>query len=359
MQSKNLNLQKRTRSSKFSVAFLLLNDFTLFTFSGFVDALRIAGDDADNSQQKDCLWTIISPDLKPIKANCGVEVMPWELFPDPNDFDYLVVVGGRIEPQKNLAPEINNYIRKVAQNGNIIIGLCTASFVLARAGVMKNRTCCVHWFHRSEFIREFPNISVRSDSVYLRDKDRITCPGGSSAVDIALFLINKHCNVATTRKVVSGLVIEQMRNEDSPQPQAESLWYSEIKKPLVRRAISIMDQSLTKIKSIEEIAEQLNISENTIYRIFRNEFNVSPAKIFRALRLSQANWMIRKTALSISEISHYFCFSDSSHFSRLHKKYYGCSPISARKNLLCNPNKQADLEPIIENILLAGFSTST
>lgn len=61
--------EKTAGETKFSVAFLLLNDFTIFAFPGVVDALRLAGDDADNSQQRDCHWTIIAPDLKPIRAN--------------------------------------------------------------------------------------------------------------------------------------------------------------------------------------------------------------------------------------------------------------------------------------------------
>jgi len=92
-------------------------------------------------------WTIVAPNLKPIRVNCGVEVLPWEVFPDPSSFDYLVVVGGRVGPQKKTNRKVYQYLQRVAENGNTIIGLCTASFVLARAGVMKSRSCCVHWLN--------------------------------------------------------------------------------------------------------------------------------------------------------------------------------------------------------------------
>jgi len=91
---------------KLSVAFILLHEFTLFAFSGFVDALRIAGDDFDNSRQRECRWTVIAPTLQPVRANCGVEITPWETFPDPAQFDYVVVIGGRMEPQRNTDPRI-------------------------------------------------------------------------------------------------------------------------------------------------------------------------------------------------------------------------------------------------------------
>lgn len=352
------NKLSRTNDAKFSVAFLLLNDFTIFAFSGFIDALRIAGDEADNSQQKDCRWSIVAPNLNPIRANCGVEVLPWEVFPDPNSFDYLVVVGGRVEPQKKTNRKIYDYLKRVADNGNTIIGLCTASFVLARAGIMNNRSSCVHWFHRNEFEQEFPLLTVDSDTVYVEDQDRITCSGGRSAVDVALLLIERHCNAATARKVVSAMVIEQMRGHASPQPHAESAWYGEIRNPLVRRAITVMDQSLTKSLSMEDVAFRLKVSENTLYRVFRAECEVSPAKLFRALRLAHAHWSVRETALPISEIAHYFRFSDSSHLTRLHNKQYGLSPGAVRKmsNIDYSSLEQNEaIEPILRKILFGGL----
>jgi len=217
--------------AKLSVAFVLLNEFTLFAFSGFVDALRIAGDDFDNSRQRECRWTVIAPTLQPVRANCGVEITPWETFPDPAQFDYVVVIGGRMEPQRNTDPRILEYLRRCADQGVSIIGVCTATFVLARAGVMKGRRCCVHWNARSDFEAEFPGLDVESDTIFLEDHDRITCPGGQSSADVALHLIAKHCGSASARKAAAGMVLEEMRGNRTPQPHAEASWYGDIRKP--------------------------------------------------------------------------------------------------------------------------------
>jgi len=357
-QNESQSKTKTAGEAKFSVAFLLLNEFTLFAFSGFVDALRLAGDDADNSQQKDCHWTIVAPNLQPIKANSGIEVLPWEVFPDPSQYDYLVVVGGRVEPQRRLDQKITRYLQKVAKHGNTIIGICTASFVMARTGIMQDRKCCVHWYHRNEFEQEFPTLTVDSDTVYVEDRNRITCPGGRAAVDVALLLIERHCSAVTARKVVSAMVIEQMRGERSPQPHAESAWFGEIANPLVRRAIAVMDQSLTKALSMEDIANRLQVSENTLYRVFSNACEVSPAKLFRAMRLAHAHWSLKKTALPISEIAHHFRFSDSSHFTRLHKSFYGISPSAVRNLSSINYvelKRGSDVVEVIKQILFGGL----
>ena len=316
--------------AKLSVGFILLHEFTLFAFSGFVDALRIAGDELDNSRQVDCRWTVIAPTLKPIRANCGVEITPWETFPDPARFDYLVVIGGRMEPQRNTDPRILEYIARAADRGCAIVGVCTATFVLARAGVMEGRRCCVHWNARADFEDEFPGLDVESDTIFLEDGNRITCPGGSSAADVALYLIGKHCGPASARKAAAGMVLEEMRGNRTPQPHAEATWFGDIRKPLVRRAVTMMDRHISSDLSIGEIARRLQVSSNTLYRTFQESVGESPARFFRIMRLAHGHWSLHHTNLSVSQIAHVYRFSDASHFTRLHRLYYGVPPARAR-----------------------------
>jgi len=316
---------------KISVAFILLHEFTLFAFSGFIDALRIAGDEADNSRQRDCKWTVISPTLQPIRSNSGVEVIPWETFTEnPADFDYLAVVGGRVEPQRNTDPRITDYIRRVADNGGFIIGICTATFVLARAGIMKGRKCCIHWVHREEFEYEFPEIPVDSDTIFIEDRNLITCSGGRSAVDVALYLIEKHCGAASARKGATGLVIESLREGYMPQPNMEASWFSDITHPLIKRAITIMNQFISRPVLMAEIARHLQVSENTLYRVFDKVIGISPAKLLRIMRLAHGHWSLHNTKVSISQIAYSYQFSDASHFTQTHRKFYGMTPTQAR-----------------------------
>lgn len=326
--------------AKLSVAFILLPEFTMFAFSGFIDALRIAGDKADHSQQRECRWTVIAPSGEPIRANCGVKIIPWEPFPDPASFDYLVVVGGQVAPQRRVDPKITTYLHRVADCGGTIIGVCTASFVLAREGLMKGRKCCVHWYHRPEFEQEFPDLDVDSDTVFLEDRDRITCAGGRSAADVALYLIERHCGAASARKTASGLVIEEVRNVHTPQPHSEASWFAEVRHPLIRRTIVLMDRFMREELSIKEIADRLRVSENTLYRTFAKEVKISPARLFRTMRLAHGHWSLHHTNMSISRISHDYGFADASHFTRIHRDIYGITPARARH---LGPEESKDL----------------
>jgi len=117
-----------------SVAFVLLPDFTLSTFSGFVDALRIAADEADRSRQLHCRWTLLGVDHAPVRSSCGVVITPWETFGDPLAFDYTVVVGGLVRGHERIDKRILSYLRQVDESRGSLVGVCTGSLCAGPCG---------------------------------------------------------------------------------------------------------------------------------------------------------------------------------------------------------------------------------
>ena len=109
--------------------------------------LRLAADEGDHSEQIHCRWTIMGPNLNPINSSSGVTVQPWETYRDPAEFDYIVVVGGLLPETLNGSQHLIRLFAAADQAHMPIIGLCTGSFAMIRAGLMHHRRCCVSWFH--------------------------------------------------------------------------------------------------------------------------------------------------------------------------------------------------------------------
>lgn len=335
------------------MAFVLLPEFTLSTFSGFVDALRIASDEVDRSRQVHCRWTVLGPDRNAVRSSCGVEIAPWAAFSDPGDYDYTVVVGGLVRGHRRIDKRTLNYLRLVDERGGSLIGVCTGSFALARAGLMKGYRCCVHWHHLKEFTEEFPDHRVDAQSVFVIDGKRITCPGGQSAVDVAVHLVERHCGRSLALKVTSGMVIEAARGPKHPQPRPETKWFHEIRSGLVQRAILLMDQqSPTQRPNVEGIAARLGVSMRTLVRAFQSTFGLSPSVFMRALRLAHSRWEVLNTDKSVGWIASDFGFSDASHFTRLFRQYYGVTPQAAREAGGAGTHKPSlTIKPALRKIL--------
>lgn len=354
MQPDEINLIKNKKMpepsvvqgrSELDVAFILLPEFTLLAFTCFVEALRHAADEADRSRQVHCRWTVIGPDLRPVKSSAGIEVTPWETFGDPTRFDYVVVVGGLLRAHARVDPAIYRYLGVAASQGVPLVGLCTGSFALARAGLMKRHACCVSWVHVAEFVAEFPDIAVVPDQLFLVDGDRITCAGGAGAVDLAVHLIMKHCGQARGLKSLRQMLIDTVRHQRAPQPVVGRDAIPVTASPLVRRAILWMEEYLGAELDLAELADKLCVSPTRLRRTFKHDVGVSPAQFARALRLRRARWLVLNSTKSIAQIAAECGFADASHFGRWYRREFAASPARERRGSAERPEAKTTMTP--------------
>lgn len=78
--------------------------------------------------------------------------------------------------------------------------------------------------------------------------------------------------------------------------------------------------------SIKELAHLSARSESTFKREFRKWYDMSPAKYFKTKRLEKAADLLKRTALSVSEIAWKCGFENAAHFSASFNSCYGSSP---------------------------------
>src|SRR3546814_10753759 len=92
-------------------------------------------------------------------------------------------------------------------------------FILARAGLLDGYQICVSWFHIGEFKDEFPSLRAESSRMFVIDRDRLTCAGGTSVVHLASHLIEKHCGRAQALKSLRIMIEQQSLPAGAWQPE--------------------------------------------------------------------------------------------------------------------------------------------
>ena len=314
--------------SRFRVGFVLAPRFTLVAFAGFVDALRLAADDADRSRQIDCGWVVLGDPGRPMRASCGTDLTPHEDYGDPDRFDYIVVVGGLLHGGQEVSREAISFLRCAAAAGKPLVALCTGSFVLARAGLLKDYRTCVSWFHHAEFARDFPGLDVVSDQLYVIDRDRMTCAGGTSVIHLAAFLIERHLGRGRANKSLRILIEEAALPAVTPQPPA--LVDIEVPDPLVKRAILLIDQTLSMPRPVNWLAEHVGVGVRQLERRFRSSVGASPHDFAMRLRLAHARSLVEHTGRPMTEVALECGFADASHFARCFRRAYGAPPTAMR-----------------------------
>lgn len=318
------------------MGFVLADRFTLSAFAGFVDVLRLAADDGDRSRPIACAWAVLGPPGRPIKSSCGLEVMPQQPMESPEAFDYLVMVGGLLHGGQRLVPGTEAFLRQAAQAGVPLIGVCTGSFALARAGLLKGHVVCVSWFHRDEFASAFPELHVVANRQYVMDRYRITCAGGTSVVHLAADLVERHCGHAAAAKSLRILIQGQQARSRAYQP--EPVLTQQARDHVVQQAILQLEQNLHTPESIASVASALGMSSRQLERRFQADVGMTPREFKGRLRLTRARWLIENTDMSVTEVALDCGFGDCAHFSRSFAAHFGGRPSALRHKARLSEN---------------------
>lgn len=312
------------------VGFVLSPSFTLLPFAGFADTLRHSADEGDRSRQIHCQWTILGAGLEPVRSSCGAEVIPWQVYGDPAEFDYIVVVGGLTSAFGEHAPETFDFLRLAKARRVPVVGLCTGSFAMAESGLLDGKRCAVHVRHRQEFVERYPAVKVVTDDVYVFDGDMVTCPGGTAAIDVAVELIKRRSGKARAFKGLPEMLVAEHRTAvyNLAMPHEHLMSCGDWR---VEQAVQLMQAGLSEPMSIEELARRLGTSVSQLDRCFVNQAGMTAARLWREMRLTHARWLLLNTDRKVSYVAQECGFADSSHLNRLFRRAFGEAPRELRR----------------------------
>jgi len=312
------------------VAFILLNQFTLTPVSGLVESLRFAADVSFRSQQIYCQWDWMTWNNQPVVASCGMPIQPTCPLEKEKllSYDYIALAGGLLEETRHPPESLLELLKQIHAQGMSIISLCSASFVLAKAGLLNGRKAAIHFTIRDEFIQRFPKVTAIAEESFVDDEGIITCPGGL-AIDLATYIIRKHCGEIRAQKVLKYL-LEGGLLEKSPlsMPQTQPHVYQN---QIVSKAIAFMQENLSNVPSLKAVAKHAGTSTRQLHRAFLTNTHEAPAHYWRKLRLEHARKKLADSSAHVTSIAIECGFADASHFIAWFRKQYGETPAAYRK----------------------------
>lgn len=86
--------------------------------------------------------------------------------------------------------------------------------------------------------------------------------------------------------------------------------------------------------SISDIATANNIDRTYVFKLFQKYLKISPSQYLQQYRLSKACTLLRKTSLSITDISYTVGFQHAPYFTKLFTQYIGETPSEYRKEYM-------------------------
>lgn len=306
-------------------AFLLLPDFSHLAFSCAIEPLRIANLVSGRPLYR---WSLLSPDGRSATCSNGTVTLVHGGL-EPVKADRLFLISG-IGVQSHATPEVLAFLRREKARGTALGAICSAAYLLARAGMLEGMEAAIHWDYHDSFAEEFPGVRL-VPSVFC-DRRIITASGGTAAADLMLHLIGRQHGAALATAVADQMCYNAVREGTAPQRVSLQSRHGMRNAHLVR-AIGMMEESIEEPRSPSCIAESLRISTRQLERLFGRYLNSTPKHYFMELRLHRARNLLVQTDQSITEIAMACGFRSTSHFTKTFRAFYGRTPLSQRTTL--------------------------
>jgi transcriptional regulator GlxA family with amidase domain len=307
----------------------------MIAFSSALEPLRIANRLHGTELYR---WIVLSPDGNPAQASNGIAVNvdgaigTYELASNSEHHSDMVLVCGGLGSERYKDAALYAWLRRQERHSAYIGALCTGASLLAGAGLLDGFKCVIHWESLDGFIEAYPEIAV-SAGLFEVDRNRITCAGGTAALDMILYLIAEQHGKALATQVVEQCLADRMRNPRDHQRLSLSARLG-IHSPKVLKAIEIMEAHIEDPISQEHIALLLGLSSRQHERLFRRHTGMPPAHYYLELRLKKARHLLLQSEMSILAVALASGFVSASHFSKCYRDLYGKSPREERRTHL-------------------------
>ena len=320
------------------IVFLQVPNYSMIAFSSAVEPLRMANRDAGRELYR---WSLLTIDGLPEKASNGLEITPHDSLENAGDLSVLFVCGGA-DIADAWSKQLQFSLRRIAKRNNIVLGaLCTGSYLLARAGLLDGYRCTIHWENIASLREEFPNVQV-SDDLFMFDRDRITCAGGQSSMDMMLKLIHdRHGNKLVTH-ISEQFMCERIRSSNDRQRVPLHLALGS-NQPKLTEAVTLMEANIEEPISLDELSNYVGISRRQLERLFQKHLNCVPTRYYLNLRLNRARLLLLQTSKSIVDIALACGFISAPHFSKCYRDLFGIPPRDERRKLQARAQDETDI----------------
>ena len=305
-------------------SFFLAPKFSMHSFTSAVDPLYTAN---RLSGGRLFHWRVVSRDGGPVTASNGLQVAADASMSEASECEAVLVCAG-LDAHVRGDRHVFAWLRRIARRGGVVGGLCSGTHLLARAGLLDGHRCTIHWEDIQSLSNDFPRLEVTAN-LFEIDRKRITCAGGTAALDLMLHLIGLAHGAELAGRVSDQFMHQRIRAAHDHQRMAPHERLG-VREPKLLAAIAVMETNLDEPLSLGEIARRANLSVRQLERLFKQRLGCPPSRYYLELRLHHARLLLMRGASSILAIALAAGFASASHFSRRYREHFGHSPREER-----------------------------
>jgi AraC family carnitine catabolism transcriptional activator len=305
------------------VVFVLVPRFSMIALYGALEPLRIANRFAGPA----FAWRFVSADGQPVAASNEIPVSVSGSLKDIGR-PAMAMFLASFEHERGSTRAMHAAIRRLARERVLVAGIDTAPFLLAEAGVLDGCRATCHWESLPGFRESFPRVLVRQ-SLFEIDGERLSCAGGSAAIDMMLAWIERLLGrkLAVT---VADQLLHFRAGDERGEARAPARARHGTDDPRLLAIIAAMEEHTEEPLSAARLAAIGGVSQRQMERLFRARLGQRPMGYYLQLRLDKAAQLLSYSRMSVRDVALACGFGSPARFSRAFRARRGISPRTMR-----------------------------
>ena len=220
------------------------------------------------------------------------------------------------------------------EKGAEIASLCIGAFMLAKTGLLNNKSCSTHWMYVETLQQFFPEVNVVNDLIITEEKGLYTSGGATSYWNLLLHLVEKYTDKETAVLISKFFLLDINRRSQN----AFTIFKGQRSHndPDILKIQDYIEAEFDKKMSIEELASYSNLTRRTLERRFKKATNNTIIEYVQRVKIEAAKKALENGLKTINEVMYDVGYSDSKSFREIFKKYTSMSPMDYKKKYNLN-----------------------
>jgi transcriptional regulator GlxA family with amidase domain len=322
------------------VAILTMPEATASTVYGMYDLFASAGRDWEllvdgkSGPSKFEPFTV-STDGQRFQAGNGVWIEPDFALHDCPPPDLICIPELLVDPNtdpRGCYMSETDWINRHYAAGATLATACSGALLLAEAGLLDGQDATTHWGYTEALRSRYPAIRLhpkRALVVSGEGQRIVMAGGGTSWLDVALFLIARFLGVESAMRVARVNLIDW--HDMGQQPFAALTLARQVDDAVVTGCQAWVAEHYDQESPVAAMVERSGLTDRTFKRRFAKATGLSPMEYVHTLRLEEAKQMLETGELPVEIVAMEVGYEDASFFGRLFRRKVGLTPAQYRK----------------------------
>jgi len=279
---------------------------------------------------------IIAARPGPVSTTSGLSLVATRAITDRlATLDTLLIAGGDGVHRASSDDSLVEWIRKASKTARRTASVCSGAFLLAAAGLLDGRKATTHWEDCARLGREFPNVQVEPDRIYVRDGNIYSSGGVTAGMDLALALVEEDWGQAVAVGVARSLVLF-LRRPGGQSQFSQHLAAEQGRTPIRRAQRHVLEHPDADL-SVAVLADVAAMSPRNFARAFLADTGTTPAKFVEHARLDAARLRLEQSEAAIEAIARDCGFGNAERLRRAFHRQLSIDPSSYRRTFGVHP----------------------